>query len=101
MCYSNKCDFCFKKSFATQLEKAKYWSDKNEVKPREVFKCTGSKYLFNCDRCKNEFYAPLCEVTQRNQWCNICVNKTEMKLRDWLYEKYGDENVKTQYKFEH
>lgn len=100
MCYSDNCDFCFNQSFASQ-EKAKFWSNKNEAKPREVFKSTSDKYLFNCDRCKNEFSASLCGITGRNQWCPACVNKTELKLRDWLYEKYGDENVKTQFKFEH
>lgn len=99
MCYSDKCDFCFNQSFASQ-EKAKFWSNKNEAKPREVFKSVDTKYLFNCDRCKNEFKMSLASVT-RGYWCPACVNKTELKLREWLYEKYGDENVKTQYKFEH
>jgi len=99
MCYSDKCDFCFNQSFASQ-EKAKFWSNKNVAKPREVFKSVATKYFFNCDRCKNEFKMSLSGVTRGN-WCPLCVNKTELKLRDWLCEQYGNNNIETQYKLEH
>jgi len=35
LCGDKECNFCFEKSFATH-KKAKYWSDKNELKPYEV-----------------------------------------------------------------
>lgn len=94
------CGTCFNKSFASH-EKSKFWSKNNKVFPREVSKFTNDKYYFDCDRCKNNFQMQISNITANNQWCPACVNKTEMKLRDWLYEKYGDENIKTQYKFEH
>lgn len=96
MCDDKNCLPCFKKSFASQ-EKSQYWSVKNKVNPRDVFKCTDTKYIFNCDTCKSEFVTALSEVTKRNGWCNKCVNKTEKKLCDWLFEKYGEENIKTQF----
>jgi hypothetical protein len=37
----------YEKSFASH-EKAQYWSDKNELKPNEVFKSSHEKFIFNC-----------------------------------------------------
>ena len=95
MCNNKDCNFCFNKSFATH-EKSKYWSDKNKVKPRDVFKCTDYKYIFNCNFCKGEFSSSLSSIT-RGSWCNLCVNKTEKMLNDWLIDKYGEENIKKQF----
>jgi very-short-patch-repair endonuclease len=95
MCYEDDCNFCFDKSFASH-EKSKYWSDKNKLKPREVFKSTDSKYFFDCNFCNEEFNTSLASV-KRGNWCSLCVNKTEKMLKDWLDEKYGKDNVKTQY----
>jgi hypothetical protein len=101
MCYDDNCNYCYycyycyDKSFITN-EKSKCWSNKNKVTPRHVFKSSDSKYIFNCDRCNNEFRMSLSSVTRGN-WCPSCVNKTERKLRDWLFEKYGEPNVKFQH----
>ena len=38
----------FEKSFASH-EKAKYWSDKNKLKPNQVSKACKKKYWFECD----------------------------------------------------
>jgi hypothetical protein len=38
----------FEKSFASH-EKAIYWSDKNNLKPNEVFKNSHNKFLFDFD----------------------------------------------------
>ena len=78
----------YNKSFASQ-EKSKYWSDKNKEKPRNVFKSSGKKYWFNCDKCKHQFksspnkisngrWCPYCglnKLCDDNQ-CNICFNKS-------------------------
>jgi len=45
LCDKEDCKKCFEKSFASH-EKAKYWSNKNELKPRQVFKSSGKKYFF-------------------------------------------------------
>jgi hypothetical protein len=44
---NNKCEKCFYNSFASH-NKAKYWSNKNELKPNQVFKSSNKKYLFDC-----------------------------------------------------
>ena len=39
LCNDEKCNLCFNKSFASH-EKSKYWSNKNELSSRNVFKST-------------------------------------------------------------
>jgi len=43
----------FEMSFASH-KKAYYWSDKNLLKPENVFRHTNKKFLFNCDKCNHE-----------------------------------------------
>ena len=95
LCNMQNCNYCYNKSFASH-SKAKYWSVKNLLKPRDIFKSTDVKYLFNCNFCKGEFSTSLCSIVRGN-WCNLCVNKTEKMLKDWLDKKYGEENIKTQF----
>ena len=74
LCDNAKCDDCFKKSFASH-EKAKYWSDKNgDVKPRDAFKNSYTKYWFDCDKCPHSFDSSLSNVTC-GKWCPYCANK--------------------------
>ena len=48
LCDNEKCKDCFDKSFASH-EKSKYWSNDNELKPRQVFNCADRKtFIFNC-----------------------------------------------------
>ena len=45
----------YERSFASH-SKAIYWSDKNgDIKPRNVFKSTVKKYLFDCNHCHHTF----------------------------------------------
>lgn len=96
LCDIKDCNSCFNKSFASH-EKVIYWSKKNKVKPRDVFKGTNNKYLFNCNYCKGEFTSSLSQIS-RGSWCNLCVNKTEKMLKEWLVFKYGIENIIQQHK---
>jgi len=93
LCDKEDCNQCFEKSFANH-EKAGYWSNKNKLKPREVFKSTKDKYIFNCN-CGHEFEADLGNIVN-NRWCPYCVNKTEQKLFDNLQPIYT--NLMQQYK---
>ena len=63
----------YEKSFATH-EKAKYWSEKNVLKPHEVYLCTGKKYIFNCDICDHEFKMSPNSISLRKRWCSYCSN---------------------------
>ena len=70
LCDKEDCNQCFEKSFASH-EKAKYWSDKNLLKPRQVFKNSNTKYIFNCD-CGHSFETNIDSITKRNTWCPYC-----------------------------
>lgn len=87
LCDNIECQVCFNKSFASE-EKAKYWSGKNSVKPRDVFKVSGKKYLFNCDICEYTFEKRLEHITRLKTWCPNCFNKTERKLYDYLKQHF-------------
>jgi len=93
LCNDNNCNQCFNKSFASH-KKSKYWSNKNELKSREVFLNCNSKFIFNCEN-GHEFFKALC---YKNSWCPYCVNKTEQKLYEQLSPYYN--NLKQQYKVE-
>jgi len=97
LCDNINCLTCKEKSFAVN-EHSKYWSDKNIVSPRQVFKGTDKKYIFKCEDCNNEFNACPNSITTPNRfsWCPYCINKTEKKLYAYLKIKYP--NVKHQYK---
>ncbi len=74
LCDNDKCEICFNKSFASS-NKAEYWSSKNEKKSREIFKSSGNKYLFNCDKCSHEFDSTLGNIINGGTWCPYCSNK--------------------------
>jgi hypothetical protein len=65
----------YEKSFASH-EKSKYWSDKNELKPNEVFKSTHSKFWFDCVLCNHTFETALNNITKLKHptWCPYCAN---------------------------
>jgi len=85
LCPENKnCIICFDKTFAS-IERSKNWSSKNKKKPIEVFKSTAEKFIFDCDKCSNEFPSKLCHITD-GSWCPNCRYKTE----DILYNKLKD-----------
>jgi len=75
LCKDN-CDYCYDKSFAStsKILKLKQWSDNNELTPREVFKSSNTKYLFNCDNCDHEISMSPYHISI-NVWCYYCTNK--------------------------
>lgn len=88
LCSLVGCEKCFERSFASH-EKAKFWSaDKNSRTPREVFKISGKKFWFECEK-KHEFSSILSNVS-KGQWCPKCKNKTEAKLLSFLEDNFED-----------
>jgi very-short-patch-repair endonuclease len=82
LCTNEKCIDCYNKSFAS-YEKSKYWSDKNSVKPRDVFKGTAKKYFFNCDKCCHCFESYLGSITAKKpSWCPYCASLLFCKNQD-------------------
>jgi len=73
LCPNTNCDACFKKSFASHPN-AKYWSDTNVKTPRDVFKSSGTKYGFDCNKCHHVFESRLYNVVN-GYWCPYCANK--------------------------
>ena len=71
LCNNADCQKCFNNSFASH-DKAKYWSDKNSINPRYVFKKTFQNYIFNCDKCKHEFTSIPQNIVNNNSWCPYC-----------------------------
>lgn len=103
LCDDNNCMTCFNKSFLSFDDKKKLscWSIKNKINPRDIFKGTTEKYLFDCSECKNEFKSSISHITNKNSltWCPTCKNKTEKKLLTFL-QKYYNNDVKYQPKFD-
>ena len=95
LCDLEDCKSCFEKSFAS-TEKAKYWSEKNEIKPRYIFKNSNNKYWFNCDK-QHIFYSCLNGISN-GCWCPYCINKTEQKVYEQLIIFYR--TLQQQYKVE-
>jgi very-short-patch-repair endonuclease len=63
---------CFEKSFASHSKNI-YWSNKNKLVPRQCFKISAKKYLFNCDKCTHIISILLANVSN-NFWCCYCTN---------------------------
>src|SRR5437868_9257840 len=55
------CHIPYEKSFASH-DKAKYWSDKNELKPFQVYLSTHTKFLFDCP-CGHEILMSPNDIT--------------------------------------
>jgi very-short-patch-repair endonuclease len=80
LCNDENCKKCFEKSFASH-EKSIYWSKKNNIKPRYVFKSSGKKYLFNCN-CGHEFENTICNISLLGRWCSYCSNPSQKLCND-------------------
>jgi hypothetical protein len=85
LCIKENCNLCKEKSFIMN-PKSEYWSNKNKITPRQVFKNSGKKYFFNCNKCKNEFEASLDKVSI-GRWCRNCRDiNNSIKFRKTLEE---------------
>ncbi len=87
LCDNADCQICFNKSFASE-DKSIYWSSKNSLKPRYVFKVSRKEYIFNCDTCKLSFNKRLDHISNSKSWCPNCFNKTETKLYKYLKQSF-------------
>lgn len=86
LCNDNNCQICFERSFASH-EKAKYWSEKNKddnkniIRPRDIFKVSGKKYLFNCE-CGHEIEKIIADITHNGSWCSYCCEPVQKLCND-------------------
>jgi len=96
LCKRNDCLICFDKSFASS-DKAIYWSNKNKVNPRDVYKSCNKKFLFDC-QCGLEISVSLNNISNGNRWCKKCgrdrsSEKQSLKLNEFISrstEMHGD-----------
>jgi very-short-patch-repair endonuclease/DNA-directed RNA polymerase subunit RPC12/RpoP len=71
LCDNENCKDCFVKSFASH-EKSKYWSNDNELKPRQVFNCADRKtFIFNC-YCGHKINMNLKQISLKEHWRSYC-----------------------------
>jgi len=70
LCDEDICQQCFENSFASH-PRAKYWSRENEKKPRQVMRCSGTKWKFLCDTCHHVYDMQL-NVVSRGSCCPYC-----------------------------
>lgn len=83
LCDSVDCESCFNKSFDSEYRSI-FWSNKNSLNPRQVFKVSKKKYIFECGLCKLSFEKRLDHISHSKSWCPNCFNKTETRLYIYL-----------------
>jgi very-short-patch-repair endonuclease len=82
------------------------WSDNNKEKCECVALNSNKKYWFNCLECSNEYEQSPGDKTNKGRGCPYCVNKTELKVTDFLKEQnikfesqFKIKNIKKYYDF--
>lgn len=84
LCEDIDCLICFNMSFAS-LFLDKFWSEKNNIETRYIFKATEFKYWFICEKGHNFYMSPNC-IYSKGSWCPSCYKKTEAKVFKFLDE---------------
>lgn len=69
LCEDDNCETCFNASFASS-DKAKYWSIKNDCRPRDMFLNSNFKRWFTCEN-GHDFDIALNSI-KRGRWCSMC-----------------------------
>lgn len=70
LCGKLECKACTPRSFHGH-EKAQYWSNKNTVKPHQLFRKEQAKYLFDCP-CGHEILKSIRDISFCGTWCPYC-----------------------------
>lgn len=96
LCQDTNCTTCFNKSFASH-PLINCFSIKNNIIPRNIFKGSETKCIFNCNSCGSEFESKMYNVLT-GYWCPYCKKKTEAKLLEFIKDTYSD--YKTQLRFD-
>lgn len=86
LCDDNECNICFEKSFASS-DKVIYWSSKNLKQPRNVFKSCNEKFIFDCNKCGNEFSASLNNITG-GKWCKTCGYASTKEIQLMKFDEF-------------
>lgn len=73
LCDSESCNICFNKSFASH-NNVKFWSSRNDCRPRTIFLHSSKKYWFNCSECGHDFECTPASIAV-GCWCTFCANQ--------------------------
>lgn len=73
-----KCGSCHNLSFASH-PRAKNWSSKNKLSPRQVRLHSNQKFWFKCDVCFHTFESRPDNIVKNDSWCPYC-SKSVKKL---------------------
>jgi very-short-patch-repair endonuclease len=71
LCDSEDCDVCLERSFDSHY-RAEFWSELNEIFPRNIRKSSNKKFWFTCDNCNHTFEGILSNIVQNDSWCPYC-----------------------------
>lgn len=72
----NECNMCHENSFASYKHKKQItWSPQNKCEPRQVFKGSNKKYIFNCGICGHTFNTCPSHMNGRDVGCIYCINQ--------------------------
>lgn len=85
LCIDKNCKICFDKSFKSN-DKSVYWSEKNKLLPREVFKNCSKKFLFKCEK-HGEFEAS-CNNVSQGKWCKKCGLENSHEKQKLSYDEF-------------
>jgi very-short-patch-repair endonuclease len=81
LCEDDNCKSCFVNSFASH-EKSIYWSNENEVTPRQVFKnADRKKFKFNCE-CGHKLEMNLKQISSQGHWCSYCSHQKLCEIKE-------------------
>jgi very-short-patch-repair endonuclease len=81
LCQNDTCELCFNNSFASHCKQI-YWSNENELTPRQVFKnADRKKFKFNCT-CGHKIEVNLKSLTRENKWCKYCAHQDLCENQD-------------------
>ncbi len=93
LCDDSDCKMCFINSFASH-EKSEFWSDENNISPRNVIKTSTKKYYFDCE-CGHELYRNLVSIIWKDNWCKYCANKElcgDQKCQSCCEKSFASDN---------
>jgi hypothetical protein len=86
------CERCLKNSCFIYKDD---WSDKNKKNCQYVAISSRKKFIFNCNICSHEYEQSPNSKSNQGQGCPYCVNKTELKVANFLKQQ----NIKFESQF--
>ena len=72
---------------------SKFWSEQNNIPPKNVYKSSNTKYKFNCNKCNHIFESTPRNISYGGTNCSYCSNRKLCK-NDWQNKlKIANKNI--------